>query len=202
MLLYIMRHGETDWNTELRLQGQTNISLNENGRELARKSSKGLRDIKFDYVFSSPLDRAYETAKLVINDENAVITRDDRLKEIAFGDYEGTTGADRGDDATIRVFFENPSAYVPGGGAESLDSIIARTKAFLEEVIYPIEKVKPEAKIFIAGHGALNKALFLNLLNREKKDYWGRSVQKNCSVGIFEITNGQAKMLEESKIFY
>ena len=57
MKLYIIRHGETDWNKEKRLQGQSDIPLNDYGRELARITGKALKDVHFDYVFSSPLSR-------------------------------------------------------------------------------------------------------------------------------------------------
>ena len=58
MKVYIVRHGETDWNTEKRLQGRQDIPLNENGREVARKTAQGIRQISFDAAFSSPLSRA------------------------------------------------------------------------------------------------------------------------------------------------
>ena len=65
MKLYILRHGETAWNTEKRMQGQTNIPLNENGISLAKKIGSHMRNVHFDYIFSSPLDRAVTTAKLI-----------------------------------------------------------------------------------------------------------------------------------------
>ena len=58
MRLYILRHGETDWNKELRLQGQTDIQLNEKGRRLARLTAQGVKDIPFDLAITSPLSRA------------------------------------------------------------------------------------------------------------------------------------------------
>ena len=61
MKLYIVRHGETEWNKARRIQGQVDIPLNEFGRRLARKTAKGLSDITFDLCYSSPLSRARET---------------------------------------------------------------------------------------------------------------------------------------------
>ena len=65
MKLYIIRHGETDWNKEKRLQGQSDTQLNEYGIELARITGEALKDVHFDYIFSSPLKRAYKTAELI-----------------------------------------------------------------------------------------------------------------------------------------
>ena len=61
-MLYIMRHGKTDWNELRKLQGRTDIELNEEGREMARKASKEYKDVHFDVCFCSPLKRAKETA--------------------------------------------------------------------------------------------------------------------------------------------
>ena len=66
MKLYLIRHGETDWNIERRLQGQVDIELNEFGRTLAVKTGKGLENIQFDICFTSPLKRARETAELIL----------------------------------------------------------------------------------------------------------------------------------------
>ena len=64
-MIYIVRHGETDWNILKKLTGQTDIPLNLNGIKQAKEVREKLKNIKFDYVFSSPLKRAYETAKII-----------------------------------------------------------------------------------------------------------------------------------------
>ena len=65
MKIYLIRHGETDWNKLRRLQGQADIPLNEFGRQLARETDPALRDVPFDRIYTSPLKRARETAELV-----------------------------------------------------------------------------------------------------------------------------------------
>ena len=67
MKIYLIRHGETEWNKECRLQGQTDIELNEYGRELAAITSEALKDIPFEIIFHSPLNRAEETARILKN---------------------------------------------------------------------------------------------------------------------------------------
>ena len=64
MKLYLVRHGQTDWNKEKRLQGQEDIPLNDFGRHLAKETGIGLRNVRFDLCFSSDLKRALETANL------------------------------------------------------------------------------------------------------------------------------------------
>ena len=67
MRLYIVRHGETDWNKARKIQGQSDIPLNEFGRHLARETAKGLADVHFDLCFTSPLSRAKETAQIILD---------------------------------------------------------------------------------------------------------------------------------------
>ena len=68
MRIYLMRHGETDWNKARRLQGQSDVPLNEFGIELAIKTAEGLKNVDFDAAFSSPLKRALVTAQTVLGD--------------------------------------------------------------------------------------------------------------------------------------
>ena len=65
-MLYIMRHGRTDWNVRHKLQGRTDIPLNEEGRRMAEKAREEYRDVPLDICFCSPLIRARETAEIVL----------------------------------------------------------------------------------------------------------------------------------------
>ena len=85
MKIYLIRHGETSWNTLGRLQGRTDIELNENGIRLAKITGEKLKDVHFDLAIASPLKRAYETAGLVLGDRNIPILTDERIEEISFG---------------------------------------------------------------------------------------------------------------------
>ena len=66
MKLYIVRHGETDWNKARRVQGFSDIPLNEYGRHLARETAEGMKDIPFDLDYTSPLVRSRETAENIL----------------------------------------------------------------------------------------------------------------------------------------
>ena len=200
MILYIIRHGETMWNKEGRMQGKTDISLSEGGRKLAQKTADGLKNVKFDYIFSSPLERAYETACIIRGSRDTEVVKDERLIEIGFGLYEGTVVEER--KGSIARFFDDPENYVAEKNAESYESLLTRTKEFLEDVLFPIEEKEPDATILISGHGALNKALFLHLLHKQLKDFWSDVYQGNCAVNKFEIKNGNVRLIEEAKYYY
>ena len=199
MILYIVRHGETEWNKMGKMQGKTDISLAEDGRKLAQKTADGLKNVKFDYIFSSPLERAYETACIIRGSRDTEIVKDERLIEIGFGLYEGTVVEER--KGSIAYFFDDPENYVAEKNAESYESLLTRTKEFLEDVLFPIEEKEPDATILISGHGALNKALFLHLLHKQLKDFWSGVYQGNCAVNKFEIKNGNVSLIEEAKYY-
>lgn len=121
MKIYLIRHGETDWNLEQRLQDATDIPLNENGLELARETAKGLQDVPFDVVYTSPLTRARQTAEIIRGHRNIPLIEEPRLKEICFGVYEGYCCSPQNftvPDPAFMNFFVDPGNYVPppGGG--------------------------------------------------------------------------------------
>lgn len=69
MKLYVVRHGETDWNKNFLMQGNTNTDLNETGISQAKEIREKLKDIDFDVCYSSPLSRAYNTAKIICDNK-------------------------------------------------------------------------------------------------------------------------------------
>lgn len=201
MELYIIRHGETVWNKEKRLQGRSDIEINENGRDIAIRTGNGIKDIHFDAVYASPLRRAYETAKLICKGRDIDIFTDERLKEISFGSYEGKT-YDELESLGIRfnLFFDRPEQYIPVSDAEDFDSLIKRAKGFLEELVRIYGGT--DKRIMIVAHGAINKAIMLNIKNIKIKDFWSGGLQNNCSAMIVSYKNGKFNILNEGKLFY
>lgn len=186
MELYIIRHGETIWNAEGRLQGRADIELNEKGREVAGRLGEQLEDIEFDCIYSSPLIRAYETACLIRGHRNIPIIRDDRLKEICFGVKEGIHYTEwLNDTSPYRFFFTEPLKYEQPEEAESFQDVCDRTKEFLKEVIEPLYGQKK--RIMIVAHGALNKGLMCHIEGNDIAHYWGKGLQGNCEATIFEF---------------
>ena len=114
MKLYLMRHGQTEWNRIRKLQGRTDIPLNANGRYVAELTAKGLWDIPFDVAFVSPLARARETAEIILRDRHVPIIVDERIIEVDFGRYEGKSL--NLDDENLQNFFVKPECYRPVEG--------------------------------------------------------------------------------------
>ena len=86
--LYIVRHGETDWNKIGKYQGITDVPLNENGLNQAKACANALKDVTFDRILSSDLSRALVTAETIRGDRTTSITVDKRLRELNFGDWK------------------------------------------------------------------------------------------------------------------
>ena len=201
MLIYLMRHGETDWNKAGRLQGQSDIALNEFGIELAVKTAEGLRNIDFQAAFSSPLQRALVTARTIIGDRNVKVETDDRLKEMHFGPSEGDCfdSAKKDPNHPLHNFFCRPECYAPTDGAESFEHAWARADEFLKEKVFPLEGKCDN--VLIVAHGALNRCILNRLAGIPDKDFW-RIDLPNCAVSILSLEHGILKILEESKVYY
>lgn len=198
MKLYMIRHGETEWNKEQRLQGRSDVPLNEYGIYLAKETAKALKDYKFDEIYSSPLIRAYTTAEIIKGDRNINIVKDSRLTEMSFGDYEGKeTKYLTGD---FRKFFEAPDQYTPTPNGESFADVMVRAKDFIDNVIIP--KTSQIDSMLIVAHGALINGLNACILNKEIKDYWTGIFPRNCCMTSYEVTDGYFDLLTYGDIFY
>ena len=193
MELYIIRHGQTTWNEKGLLQGSVDIELNESGREVAGKMGEKLEDTPFDVIFSSPLIRAYETACLIRGHRNIPIIRDERLREICFGDLEGKNYREIFMEGSPYItFFTDPSKYPAPPGGETFYQVIERIGEFYKEVLLPA--AKKYERIMVVAHGNANKGLIFNLENNtDVKTYWGPGLQKNGEADIF-VFNGESWM--------
>lgn len=195
MELWIFRHGETDWNATKRLQGKSDTELNENGIRVAKEVHEVIKDIKFDYVFSSPLKRAVATARILTEGMAVSIITDDRLKEMSFGINEGRYPEER--VGNVEIFFEKPEEYVPCEGGESIEELNLRTRSFIEEVLATLSEKEPDARVMISGHGAMNKSLVQTLCHKTKEEFWDGTWQSNLHVAKFSINKNEYSMLED-----
>ena len=202
MKIYLMRHGETEWNKIGKFQGQVDTPLAKEGILQAQKTSEGMKEIPFDCIFSSPLKRAYMTAQIIRGDREIPLIRDNRLKEMSFGIYEGRRLAGFNKPGRVRAmrFRNDPVRYRPPKHGETFEELIARTSGFIREEILPLEGKMDT--ILITAHGAAVRSIILALTGRELKDLWNTPFGKNCSTALFECENGQMKMIYENKIYY
>lgn len=178
-MLYIMRHGKTDWNIQFRLQGSVDVPLNDVGREMARNAAKEYADVPLDVCYVSPLERARETAEILLEGRDVPIIVDQRLREMCFGEYEGMDHIYEKPELTIYKMFKDPENYVPDRGAESFEELFARTGEFMEEVAKPL--VREGKNVLIIGHGAMNTSIINRYRNIPLKNFWD-TLCKNCEL--------------------
>ncbi|MCD8336268.1 MAG: histidine phosphatase family protein [Lachnospiraceae bacterium] len=225
MRLYIIRHGQTEWNSSYRLQGRTDIPLNESGRELARKTGETFarQGIRFERIYTSPLIRARETAELVSknNERTELVTpilADLHLQEISFGAMEGERVRDENGVLNVENyirFFNDPERYLPPEGGESFEALLERTGEFLEMLRQEALSFTEEnscdedvsdrhsvGNVLISTHGAASRALLANITHCPLRDFWCGGVPKNCAVTIADLEDGVWKIKEQDRLFY
>ena len=191
MEVSLLRHGETPWNREKRIQGSTEwVDLTDYGVELAERTRDGMKaaGLTFDRVFTSPLRRALHTARIVAGGFGIEPEPDVRLREMGFGRYEGTLMIDGAfADDNIRAGFRDPVSFVPDGG-ESFDDVAARAREFFEKVLLPLEG--KAGRVLAVTHGAFMRSVMRYVTGRPLKDYW-QGVQPNCCVHVVGISGGE-----------
>jgi probable phosphoglycerate mutase len=170
-----MRHGKTDWNARHKIQGRTDIPLNEDGRLMAEKAGEEYREVHFDVCYCSPLVRARETAEHVLRGRGIPIISDERLAEMSFGVCEGMENSFRDPDSPLHVLFQKPEKYVnPPEGAESLEELYVRTGEFLREVAEPL--LSQGKDVLIVGHGAMNSSIVCQVKNLPVEQFWSVNI--------------------------
>lgn len=197
MKIYILRHGETALNTKGVMQGWLDEPLNENGRKLAALSGQAMKGIRFDRCISSPFVRATETAEILLRESgNAANTMiDDRIREIHFGDLEGKSLSEMGEEGY--QFYMDPFRFVGFPNGERIQDVCIRTQSFLKELI-----AKDDGKTYlISTHGCAMRAM-VNYLKDDPSDYWYGHGPYNCSFTIIEAEGGKARITDVDKVYY
>lgn len=204
MKLYLIRHGETDWNVQGRMQGQTDIALNQNGIDLARVTAQGMADIPFDLCITSPLKRARQTAEIILEGKDVPVTEDARISELCFGSWEGLGCRRENYEVPVpieqfRKFYTDPLHFVPAKDGETIAALCKRTEQFWKELLG--NEAYRDKTILIATHGCAVRAILRNVYENQT-DYWHGRVPANCAVNIVEVTDGKAILKEADKIYY
>ncbi len=211
MEIYLVRHGETEWNRQRRLQGRTDIPLNDAGLAEARKAAKALRDLNFDRIFTSPLQRARKTAEIIRGSREIPITAEPLLIEVSFGIGEGiclhtiplggaaaqqdNVGASQvpADPAAEAVrqkvlrFFRDPGHYEPVEGAESIKEVKARALAFLD-VLRPLEGSCE--RVLVTAHGGIIRAVLDVIEDLPDAEFWSGQLLPNCGAAVVSLDKG------------
>lgn len=193
-----LRHGQTDWNAQQRLQGQQNTPLNALGRAQARAAADCLRWVRFDLAYCSDLERARRTAEIVLAGRDLPLIEDPRLRERSFGCLESLTRPEM--DARypelMDQFRRSGMGFRPPRGESKRDQI-ERVLDFFDE----LPARHPNGAVLVVAHGGVLSAWLSGMVSRELGLDPPRHVPlfavDNCSVSQlhYEAGHWQVKAL-------
>ncbi|MBS4539944.1 histidine phosphatase family protein [Clostridium sp. D2Q-11] len=188
--LYIIRHGESKWNELGRVQGQKDIELTEKGQLQALKVANKLKNTDFEYIYSSDLNRAYNTAKIISDKLSTELIQIEDLREINFGDWQGLTleEIEKKNNKDYYTWRNTPhNLTIPKG--ESLIKVQERAMGFINKLH---EKHKGK-NILLVSHGVVIKVILLGLLDLDLSNYRKLSIS-NCGLTIVEFINNKPQI--------
>lgn len=162
--LYLVRHGQTDWNANGITQGQADIPLNSEGIKQTQALARNLRNIKFNAVFSSDLIRAKKTAEIISLERKMAVETTRLLRERRYGKLDGKPWQlmQKYYDTWEKLSKKARTEYKPYAGYETDEEVISRIITFLRETAVRY----PGKTILIVCHGSIMRT-FLNHLSEE-----------------------------------
>lgn len=178
MRLYLLRHGETEWNVQRRFQGIADIPLNAMGSKQAQWVAEYFTNIKTATVFTSPLIRAIVTAQAIALRNDFEIIMVESLKEIDVGNWQGLTWEE--------------AQHRPNHDGETLQEFYQRCQAAIEEVI-----MKKCSHSIVVTHGGTLRMILVALLGLTIDD---RDLFKPSNVGVYmlELVNGKWQLMTDN----
>ncbi|MDN6195351.1 MAG: phosphoglycerate mutase family protein [Atopostipes suicloacalis] len=186
MKIYVVRHGESQWNVENRLQGSDDSSLTEKGIRDNQELKKYLENSKiiFDSIYSSQSQRAIETAKTIRGNQTIEIKRQSALKEMSVGSWQGMTWPEIKKDYPIKYYqyWYQPDLYAGNNGGEDFYTVERRVVSFTNQLF----QKKEAENILIISHGVIIKSMLNYLQNRSIKDFWKEPLVSGSSLTLIE----------------
>jgi probable phosphoglycerate mutase len=193
--IYLTRHGETEWNRQLKFQGHKNSDLTDKGILAAELLADRIDEIEIDYIISSPLMRAYNTAEIVKGNKDIKIIKYDGLKEINLGDFEGLSYTEiKKEHSELLESIESDPLNNRYPNGENLKEFYNRVIKAFKEII---DKCKNKT-ILIVAHGGTLKCIEAYTRDFILSNDWIGNVVKNCSLSCIEVDENN----KITEIFY
>ena len=190
MALFLLRHGQTDWNAEKRFQSRSDVPLNETGREQARRIRRRLEAMGtvFVRVKTSPLRRALDTANIITAGSTPIPEIDESLLEISLGDFEGVYEATLKEtigDGFDRWRSLHFTEAAPNG--ETLFEAIERVQPLLSNLI----TMSADQNVLMVGHQGINMAIMSALSKRQDLGSLADFRQRNDQIEVWDSARGE-----------
>ena len=185
--IYLIRHGETEWNREHKLQGHSNVILSPEGIHQAQLFAKHAPFHSVDAIYSSDLSRAFKTAKILSHKFGLPVIEERGLRETNFGEWEGRRLSELlAEVPAFEKFFTRPDKVHPPNGETFLECQ-ARAITALEEIIAEHDN----QNVIIVSHGAVIRLILCAALDMPIRKMWAIS-QSNMALNIICVANGSA----------
>ncbi|MEG0449294.1 MAG: histidine phosphatase family protein [Lysinibacillus sp.] len=190
---YLVRHGETIWNKEQRLQGWLDSPLTEEGIGNAKKLGKRLDQVDFHSVYSSTSGRAKKTTEYIIGDREIPVLYDEDLREINLGDWQGKQIEDilQKDRLPYKIYSEFPGQF-HATHTESFGSVTERAICVLKQIALTY----PNETILIVSHGVTIKCIINAVLERGISNLWAPPLIEDTSLSIIEADSDKWRVVE------
>lgn len=173
-MLYLVRHGQTQWNIDHIIQGQTDIPLTKIGEQQAHDQRENLKDISFSKVYSSDLIRAHRTAEILNLEKKLAIQTTETLRERQFGSYQGKSMQSEERKrlwSLLAYYSEHP--HIKESGVETNEQMVGRSITFLRE----ISIAHPGENILVVTHGGIMRVLLLHLGYAKEEEFPTGAIQ-------------------------
>lgn len=179
---YIVRHGQTNWNILGKTQGHENSDLTEKGLEQAKELADVIVNYPIDYIYSSDLGRAVQTAQIIADKLDLCVEKTPELREMGFGVWEGLLIEEiKRDYLDTYNIWRNEPHLVNIEGGETLHIIKERTDKFIEE----LNKTYDNKHIVLVSHSVTVRAMLLSFLGSPMENIY-RIKQDNTALNIVE----------------
>ena len=189
--IFLIRHGETNWNKEGRFQGQIDIPLNNNGKDQARKTFEFLKGINFNKAFSSSMKRPYETAQIILQKNQSIkIIKLESLLEISHGLWEGKLEEEIKKEwpTLLKKWHDKPEDVIMPEG-ESILNVAERSVKAFKDICF---SQRDNDITLLVAHDAVNKTLICNLLGIDYSNIW-MIKQGNGGITIIDVFEDNQK---------
>ena len=200
MDLHLIRHGQTDWNEERRVQGQSDSRLTQLGEEQAIELGQRIQLVEFDKAFCSSSLRTRQTAANLFPDNRVEIEYLDNLREIFLGPWEGSLydEIEHREPDSFRHFWEEPHLF-DVEGAESFYELQNRAVAAVEK----IAELHLDQQIAVVSHGALIKTILCYVENLPMDELWTPPHMHNCAHSIIRFSpEGSQEIVQYADVAY
>lgn len=186
MKIYIVRHGQTQWNTESRMQGALDSPLTQEGIRAAHALKEKIKDLDLDAIYTSPQGRALTTAQILRGDRDLDLVQDPDLRELSVKIWEGRVfdQVKKTHPQDLHRYLKEPQNYHPPG-EENYYDLMDRARSFLNRL-----KAQDHKNVLVVSHGVTINALLNVMEGIPVEDFWKKPLVLGTELSLVEEKDG------------